>query len=189
MQRDHMGRGGHGHGRSEGFGGHGHGRGVREWQGEGGRERMFEQGDVKLLVLSLLRERPHHGYEIIKEIQELAGGEYSPSPGVIYPTLTLLEEMGLAEALEAQGGKKQYRTTSAGEAQVEEQRATLERIRARLGSAGTLAHARHAPELQRSMQNFKMALRLRLSQGEPNAETLRRVADIIDRAAVDIERS
>jgi len=186
MQRGHMGRGGHGH---DGFEGHGgRGRGGREWSPEGGRERMFEQGDVRLLVLSLLREQPRHGYEIIKEIQELAGGEYSPSPGVIYPTLTLLEETGLAVALEVQGGKKQYRTTAEGDAQVEAQRESLERIRARLGAAGTLAHARHAPELQRSMHNFKMALRLRLSQGEPDGDTLRRIADIIDRAAVEIER-
>jgi len=173
-----------------------HGRHQKDsWMGPGrdripgrGRERMFEQGDLKLVVLNLLRERPRHGYEIIKAVEELASGEYSPSPGVIYPTLTLLEELGQATVTQEQGGKKQYGITAEGTAILESQREILERILGRLSSAGAVADARRAPELQRSMQNLKTALHFRLGRAlDPAA--LRKIADAIDRAAVDIERS
>ena len=127
-----------------------HGRHQQDsWLGTGrdripgrGRERMFEHGDLKLVVLNLLRERPRHGYEIIKAVEELAGGEYSPSPGVIYPTLTLLEELGQATVNLEQGGKKQYGITAEGAAILESQREILERILGRLSSAGAVADAR-----------------------------------------------
>jgi DNA-binding PadR family transcriptional regulator len=149
---------------------------------------MFEHGDLKLLVLMLLKDRPSHGYEIIKAIEELAGGDYSPSPGVIYPTLTLLEELGHATVTLEQGGKKQYGITADGIAVIESQGDALARILARLESAGSVADARRAPELQRAMQNFKTALHFRLSRGALGPATLRTIADAIDRAAVDIER-
>jgi DNA-binding PadR family transcriptional regulator len=150
---------------------------------------MFEQGDLKLVVLKLLAERPRHGYEIIKAIEELAGGEYSPSPGVIYPTLTLLQELGQATVTREEGGKKEYGITAEGSAVLGSQHEGLERILARLDSAGSAAEARQAPELQRSMQNFRTALQLRLSRGPVTAESLRKIAEAIDRAAVDVERS
>ena len=63
--------------------------------GFGGREgRMFDGGELRLVILRLVAEKPRYGYEIIKELGERVGGEYSPSPGVVYPTLTMLEEMG-----------------------------------------------------------------------------------------------
>jgi DNA-binding PadR family transcriptional regulator len=157
--------------------------------GRGGRERMFEQGGLKLVVLHLLHEKPRHGYEIIKAIEELAGGEYSPSPGVIYPTLTLLEELGQAAVAEEAAGKKQYCITPAGTELLDGERVALARTLERLSSAGSVADARRAPELQRSMQNFKTALHLRLSREGLAPAVLRRIAEAIDRAAVDIERS
>jgi DNA-binding PadR family transcriptional regulator len=157
--------------------------------GRGGRERMFEQGGLKLVVLHLLQERPRHGYEIIKAIEELAGGEYSPSPGVIYPTLTLLEELGQAVVGEQVGGKKQYAITAAGAEVLEAERVALARTLERLSSAGSVADARRAPELQRSMQSFKTALHFRLSRDGQDGKVLRRIADVIDRAAVEIERA
>lgn len=157
--------------------------------GRGGRERMFEQGGLRLVVLHLLQEKPRHGYEIIKAIEELAGGEYSPSPGVVYPTLTLLEELGQAAVTEEAAGKKQYGITPAGAALLDGERVALARTLERLGAAGSVADARRAPELQRSMQNFKTALHLRLSREGIAAASLRRIAEAIDRAAVEIERS
>jgi len=154
-----------------------------------GRERMFEQGDLKLVVLNLLQQRPRHGYEIIKAIEDLAGGDYSPSPGVIYPTLTLLEELGQAAVTLEQSGKKQYGITGEGTAMLDDQRDTLNRILGRLDSAGSAAGARRAPELQRSMQNLKTALHFRLGRADLNPESLRKIADAIDRAAVEVERS
>lgn len=185
---DGFGRSG-GPGRSGGMeGGRGGHRGAGGRGGMGGRERMFEQGDVRLLILSLLQEQPRHGYEVIKAIEELAGGEYSPSPGVIYPTLTMLEELGHASVTLEQGGKKQFAITAEGEQLVKDGAAQIERIRTRLGANNAVAEARRSPELQRAMQNFKTALHLRLGREEVAADTLRKIADVIDRAAVEIER-
>ena len=150
---------------------------------------MFEQGDLKLVVLDLLKSAPRHGYDVIKAIEDLAGGDYTPSPGVIYPTLTLLEDMGYAQATAEQSGKKSYAITPEGSAFLDSQRDVLERILERITSAGSVADARRAPELQRSMQNFKTALHLRLSRGNLSATEFRTIADAIDRAAVEIERS
>jgi DNA-binding PadR family transcriptional regulator len=162
---------------------------LREEYSGRGRERLLEQGDLKLVVLHLMQERPRHGYEIIKAIEELAGGDYSPSPGVIYPTLTLLEELGQATVVQEEGGKKRFGLTAEGATFLESQREVLERVLSRLDSAGSIAAARRAPELQRSMQNLKTALHFRLSRGALKPEALRKIAQAMDTAAVEIERS
>jgi len=185
----------HGHHKHRGGRGHKpHKRGgwfedIRERKASHRRERLFEQGDLKLVVLDLLQTRPHHGYEIIKAVEELAGGDYTPSPGVAYPTLTLLEEIGHATVTQETGGKKQYGITPEGIAFLAGQRESLERIRRRVESAGSVSDARRAPELQRCMQNFKTALHFRLSRGPLNTAALRKITAAIDRAAIDIERS
>src|SRR6266481_6377111 len=91
------------------WGGRGKSRG-----GPFGGGRMFEQGDLKFVILRLLDEKPRHGYEIIKELEERSGGRYTPSPGTVYPTLTMLEDMGFASATVEEGGKKVYSITDAG---------------------------------------------------------------------------
>ena len=96
----------HGHG--------GFGRGpFHRWRERGGgmgrREgRMFDAGELRLVILALVAQKPRYGYEIIKELGKRVGGEYSPSPGVVYPTLTMLEEMGYASASQDQAGRKLY---------------------------------------------------------------------------------
>src|SRR4051812_37924481 len=95
-----------------GFGRHGGGRG--EYRGEGRRgSRLFDYGELRLLVLALIAQAPAHGYELIKTIEDRFGGSYTPSPGVIYPTLSWLEDMGYA-TVEAEGGRKSYAITEAG---------------------------------------------------------------------------
>src|SRR5689334_15147786 len=108
--RDEFGGGFFGRGR-HGFGGHGFG-------GRHGRRfgRIFEHGDLRYVVLQMIAEKPRYGYEVIKAIEEKLGGAYTPSPGVIYPTLTLLEETGYATVSEAEGNKKLYAITEAGKA-------------------------------------------------------------------------
>jgi len=183
--RGRHGRGSHEHG---GHGGHGGWfEGLRERKGHR-RERLFAQGDLKLVVLDLLKSRARHGYEVIKAIEELAGGDYTPSPGVVYPTLTLLEEIGYAAVTQDVGGKKQYGITAEGEAYLESQREALMRIRSRIESAGSVADLRRGPVLQRALQNFRTALQLRLSRGSLEAAELHKIADAIDRAAIEIER-
>ena len=88
------------------------------WAGRGksrggpfGGGRMFDQGHLKFVILRLLDEKPRHGYEIIKEIEDRFGGMYSPSPGTVYPTLTMLEDLGYARARPEESGKKIYEIT------------------------------------------------------------------------------
>src|SRR6266852_822555 len=122
------GRGGHGHfgagGGRPGFFGGPFGGGFR---GGGGMRtaRVLGSGDLQLLILLLLSEKPRHGYEIIKAIEEHSSGVYTPSPGMVYPALTYLEEMGYA-ASESEGTKKLYRIKETGTAYLNENRASVE---------------------------------------------------------------
>src|ERR1051325_6588228 len=87
-------------------------RGRGHWRGRAGR--LFEQGDLKYVILRLLEEKPRHGYEIIKELESRVGGAYAPSPGTVYPTLSMLEDLGYARAVPEEGGKKIYEITDDG---------------------------------------------------------------------------
>ncbi len=170
-----------------------HGGGLFEERGRGGREggrgpRMFEQGSLRLVILHLLQDKPRHGYEVIKAIEQLVGGSYSPSPGVIYPTLTLLEEMGYAAVEAEAAGKKLYRITTEGQAFLVENAAALELILKRL-EIKQQASGTDTPELRRAIQNFKLALHTRLGKGELDQAQLHAIIDLIDAAAVAIERT
>ncbi|WP_051630334.1 PadR family transcriptional regulator [Afifella pfennigii] len=173
---------GKGGGRGRGCGG-GRGRG-RGWRRSG---RIFDHGELRLVVLALIAERPRHGYEIIKEIEERLAGSYSPSPGVIYPNLSLLEELGQAR-VEEDGGKKLYFVTEEGKAWLQERRHAVEAVFSRMRQV----HANHgggpAPEIVRAMENLKLALRLRQAHGPLSDEEVRRLAEILDGAALAVER-
>lgn len=169
-----------GDGGGSGFGRHGGGH------GRGGR--MFEQGAIKLLALSLLAERPCYGYDLIKFIEGLVGGDYSPSPGVIYPTLTYLVDMGWANVSDGEAGRKQYTITPAGVEQLERQRTELTMLEERLRLVREGAGARRAPEIERAMGNLKAVLHGRFSQGVSDAELTRRIAALIDEAALAIQK-
>ena len=114
------------------WGGRGEGGGRGDWFRVG---RMLAQGDLKLLALALIAEQPRHGYELIKLIEEKTRGAYSPSPGVVYPTLTFLEEAGYVTA-EAEGAKKRYTITEEGRAYLEENRDIADMVLARLAAIG-----------------------------------------------------
>lgn len=178
------GRGGHGHhggfdGRFDGrFGGGSRGR----------RERVFDQGDLRLLLLSLIAERPSHGYELIRSIEEKLGGAYSPSPGVVYPTLTLLEELGYATFEAQEGGRKLYSITEAGRGYLAENGDTVDGIGRRMQDA----RARRGdapPQMQRAMENLKTALRLKMEAGPLDPERVRMIAKALDTAALAVEEA
>jgi len=171
-------------------------RGLRGHHGPRGREgggrgaRMFEQGALRIVMLHLLQEKPRHGYDMIKAIEQLVGGGYSPSPGVIYPTLTLLEEMGYASVQGEDGGKKLYTLSAEGQAHLDE-KDNVEALQQVLRKFELRRQERpdaDSPELQRSVQNFRMALHTRLAKGKLAREELHAIIDIIDRAAVAVER-
>lgn len=137
-------------------------------------------------MLMLVAERPRHGYEIIKDIEDRFGGSYSPSPGVVYPTLTMLEELGYTTVAEM-GGKKRYTITEAGTVYLKENRAAAE---AAMGRMGGVSHEHGpAPQLLRAFQNLKLAIRLRQRSGPMTEEQLHKIVAAIDAAAVAIERS
>ncbi|WP_117193788.1 PadR family transcriptional regulator [Rhizobium terrae] len=119
-----------GGGFGRGFGGRGGGRGFGD-DGDGRIGRFLLQGDLRLLVLALIEKEPRHGYEIIKHIEDLTYGFYAPSPGVVYPTLTYLEEAGYVTA-EADGNKKRYVITEEGRKYLDENRSFAATILDRL---------------------------------------------------------
>ena len=177
--------------RGEGWEGrpeHGHwgGRGHRHG---GGMRRMFDQGDLKFVVLALIAEQPRHGYEIIKEIERRVGGAYAPSPGVIYPLLTMLEEIGLAELSASEGAKKLFAITPQGEAELTANKANVDALFARIAAAGESFASGRAPQIVRAMENLKLALRLRMQRGPLTAAQLQEVAAALDAAAQAVERS
>src|ERR1700761_2872256 len=107
-----------------GFGWGGAGRGLGR-HGHGRPGRVFEQGDLRLVLLKLIGDKPSHGYELIKAVEDAVGGAYSPSPGLVYPTLTLLEDLGYAKVAESEGGKKLFAITPEGEAFLASQEAVV----------------------------------------------------------------
>src|SRR5436305_654427 len=97
--------------------------------------RMLAQGDLRLLALALIAEQPRHGYEIIKVLEDKTGGWYSPSPGIVYPTLTYLEEAGYVTA-QAEGAKKLYTITDEGRSYLDDNRDFVDAVLERLSSVG-----------------------------------------------------
>lgn len=164
---------------------HGHGHGPGPGHRRSPLGRFFEHGDLRLLVLHLIADRPRHGYELIRAIEELASGAYAPSPGVIYPTLTLLEEMGLVAVSPGEGPRKIHAITAEGEAHLAANQRPLQAILARIAEAGPGTGL--APQIVRAMENLKTALRLRLSRGGLDDAQLRAIAAAIDAAALAVE--
>jgi len=175
-------RGERGEGRH--FGRHWH-RGGRG----GGLGRFFAHGDLRLVILHLIAEKPRHGYEIIKAIEDQVGGAYSPSPGVIYPTLTLLEELGYVTVqASADGAKKLHQITDEGKAFLEANRELLNAMLARMAEASRALGDGPAPQIVRAMENLRLALRMRLSRGPLTAEQATAVAAALDAATVAVEK-
>jgi len=166
---------------------HHHERHRRHGGGRHALGRFFAHGDLRLVILNLIADKPRHGYELIKEIEDSVGGAYSPSPGVIYPTLTLLEELAYVEAA-ADGAKKLYTITDEGRAFLAANRATVDALLSRMAeAAGTQGRGR-APGIIRAMENLKMALKLRVASGGLTDEQLDRIAQVIDEAAAKVEK-
>jgi DNA-binding PadR family transcriptional regulator len=148
----------------------------------GGRgPRVFAPGDLKLLLPALIAEQPCHGYDLIRKIEALFDGAYSPSPGVIYPTLTFLEESELISG-DAEGGKKRYSITDAGRLLLSEQAVALEGIRMRMDvSKRSLRGQDRPPEIHEAVHNLRHALHSHHGRWSP--EEIARVAALLNRTA------
>jgi DNA-binding PadR family transcriptional regulator len=162
-----------------------HGRQHRHWGGESGR--IFDHGDLRLVIMALLAEKPRYGYDIIKELEARVGDGYSPSPGVVYPTLTLLEEVGHASVSEERGGRKLYTLTDEGKAFLEANRATVDAIFGRLSETASRRGA--PPQVRRAVENLFTAVRLRIRSRPLTDEQIRTIADAIDAAARTVEQT
>ena len=171
---------GRGLGRDNGFGG-GRGRG-------GGRRRMFDGAALRLILLSLIEQQPRHGYDLIREIEELSGGTYAPSPGVVYPTLTMLSEMGLIEEIVTEGSRKQFSITAAGSANLAENHGTVEQLMERLRRLGADGESADHTPIARALDNLTSVLRHRLSREGTSINAIHDAAALIDEAAQKIER-
>lgn len=177
------------------FGGHHErGRGHGGWWGDehakrGRAGRLFEQGDLRFLILALIGESPRYGYEVIKAIGDKVGGSYSPSPGVVYPTLTLLEEMGLATVSPGEGSKKLYTITEEGRAHLNDNTHALRVIEARLEKLSSQRGWEPPASIIRAMENLRLALRLRLKAGAAlSPQEVRAITDALDAAARAVEQ-
>ena len=187
-------------GRFGGFGGR-HGGGFG---GMGGDDllrarRMLAQGDLRLLALALIAEAPRHGYEIIKLIEEKTADWYSPSPGIVYPTLTYLEEAGYVTAA-SEGAKKLYTITEEGRAYLATNRELADVVLDRLAALGERVNRwrraargeereqrRALPQLvEATLQHLRETIGKRLDN-DPDAEA--RLVEILARAAAELQRS
>ncbi len=152
----------------------------------GGRERMFDAGDVKLVILKLLSEQPSYGYQLIKTMEERLAGGYTPSAGVIYPTLTLLEEEGLASA-NVESNRKVYSVTPEGLEYLESNKRQVEELFARLEEAGRGFQRGRSPEIMKAFHNLRGAVVARVSRESVTAEQIRKISEAINTAAKAID--
>jgi DNA-binding PadR family transcriptional regulator len=165
-----------------GLGGHrGHHRGGRVG-------RFLEHGDLRFVVLALIAEAPRHGYELIKELEDRTGGAYRPSPGVIYPTLALLEDEGFIRPAAGEAGRKLFEVTDEGREALKANQASVDAVFGRMAEAAEGSDTTR-PRIARAIQNFHMALGQRMRRGQITPEELDRIVAMIDDTAVAIEKS
>jgi DNA-binding PadR family transcriptional regulator len=167
------------------FGEHGDGRDgfeKRTGRERGGRgPRVFAPGDLKLLLLALIADQPCHGYDLIRQIEGLFDGAYSPSPGVIYPTLTFLEESEMIQG-DAAGGKKRYQITDAGQQSLKEQAVALDGVKMRIDVSKRSLRGHDRPaEIHEAVHNLRHALQMHHGRWSP--EEIVRVRDLLNETA------
>jgi DNA-binding PadR family transcriptional regulator len=162
--------------------------------------RMLAQGDLRLLALYLIAEQPRHGYEIIKVLEEKTGGWYSPSPGIVYPTLTYLEEAGYVTA-QAEGAKKLYTITDEGRAYLEQNRDFVDAVLDRLAALSEKVaqwrkwtnreredggHGADLPRLVRAALDDLREIAAERLVASPEAET--RIVEALMRAVAELRK-
>jgi DNA-binding PadR family transcriptional regulator len=182
-------------------------RGGRGWSGSwgpfnfdfgdegwnGGRRgrrsrRVFEGGELRLVLLKLIADEPRHGYDLIRAIEDLTGGQYAPSPGVVYPTLTLLQDMNLIGEAPGEGPRKPFQVTDEGRAHLEERAEEVETLFERLRDLAPRGENMAGPAVGRAVKNLMTALGHRLKAEGFDEDLFLEIAAILDEAAQKIER-
>lgn len=161
------------------------------WAARGRRRgrsgRMFEQGDLKFVILQLIDEKPRHGYEIIKELEERSGGRYAPSPGTVYPTLTMLEEMGFVTSAAEPAGKKVYTITDEGRKYLADNRTAADDVLGRLAELGASIFGDAVRPAHEAMARLGRAYWRVTIRRPASPETITKAAEIVTRAAAELE--
>ena len=170
-----------------GHGRHGFGAGGDGFGGFGRRRGLYDTEELRLVLLSLIAEQPRHGYDLIREIEERTGGQYAPSPGVIYPTLTMLQDMGLIAEEGAAGTRKVYAATEEGKSYLVQNKDEVAALMARITELKKAQKGDHAP-VRRAMRNLFAALSEKLHSTDDD-ETAHKIAAMLDELTQKIERS
>ncbi len=189
----------HDHHHGHRYGGHHHhaigrhglrhgGWGREEGERGGRRRRVFDSGELRLILLKLIADQPRHGYDLIRAIEELSGGVYVPSPGIVYPTLTMLNDMGQIEEASSAGARKAFSITADGSAHLAERKAEVDALLARLAEFATARERTDRGPVRRAMQNLRAVLINRFERDDVSSETTHQVAAILDEAAQRIEK-
>lgn len=164
------------------FGGAG---GPKGWRFRGGR--FFEQGELKYVILQLLADKPRHGYEIIKELEERAGGGYAPSAGTVYPTLQLLEDLGYASVTTEESGKKIYSITEEGRKHLADRRSHVDDIFERISQFGSAILSDTMHDVHRAFKDVARATYASGASRYKDRDVITKVAEILKRAAQEID--
>ena len=187
---EHRGYGRHGMrgGGRFGAGGFAFGWGMDgEGRGEGrGRRRLFDGGELRFVLLRLIGDQPRHGYDLIRAIEERTGGAYAPSPGVVYPTLTLLADMGQIEEQASEGNRKLFAASEEGNRLLIEKADEIAALMARLDALGEMRERTDGGPVRRAMANLHIVVRT-AARGE-HADMIHDIAGLLDEAARKIER-
>lgn len=157
-------------------------------EGGGRRQRFFGHGELRLVILDLLTRSASHGYELIKEIESMTQGNYTPSPGVIYPTLDFLQDQAFITITEEENGRKQIAITVAGQRWLDENLEQLENIQARIKARCVGFQLRKNPQMKRAIDNFKAVLDLKVNQEGLSDAQLKQIIAVIDRASLEINQ-
>ena len=152
------------------------------------RKRLFEAGEMKLLVLHFIAQQPKFSYDIIKDVSILVGGNYKPSTGTICPTINYLEEHAFTEAQLTADDRKQYYITALGQAHLAEHQQALQKTLTRFSTRQQIQSNEQYVDIKRAMENLKTSLRLKIQHTELTDDQIRKIAEHIDHAAVEIAR-
>ncbi len=150
---------------------------------------MFEQGDLKYVILKLLDEKPRHGYDIMKELEEKSGGAYAPSAGTVYPTLQMLEDMGFASVQLEEGGRKVYSITEAGRSYLQQNKPAVEEVFDRFAELGKSILSDEVMEINRALRDLAAATYGPVRSYYKDAELAGSVREIIQRAVREVREA
>ena len=155
------------------------------WMHQGRRARFFERGALKYLIIDIISEKPRHGYDIIREIEERTGGYYSPSPGTVYPTLQMLEDIGHLRIKE-ENGKKVYEITDEGKAYLKEHKERVKKHRERMSECcppGSEERVNLMFELRKVFYTIAETAR----RNFPDADQIKEIKKVLEKAKNDVE--